>query len=259
MSKFKSQPFYMKIYGDYALFTDPMTKGGGEKFSYSVPTYQAIKGVIEACYWKPTFYYVVDEVKVMNQIRTETKGILSLLKNGSKDLNYFTYLKDVDYRVKFHFEWNDNRMDLADDRNEKKHEQILLRSMGRGGRRDVFLGTRECIGHVERLREREYEEVKSKDYDGETLSMGLMFHSFVYPDESYPGGEEDALLSNFCAVVMENGVIRFKEPQECEIQHNLGTYTIKKFDQDNFTPVDQVMWEYEQMGVTDDELDVCTS
>ena len=30
-----------KVYGKYALFTDPITKIGGEKFSYQIPTYQA--------------------------------------------------------------------------------------------------------------------------------------------------------------------------------------------------------------------------
>lgn len=33
-----------EVYGDYALFTDPLTKIGGEKLSYSVPTYEALKG-----------------------------------------------------------------------------------------------------------------------------------------------------------------------------------------------------------------------
>lgn len=258
MNEFKSNPFYMKILGDYALFTDPMTKGGGEKLSYQVPSYQALKGVIEACYWKPTFCYVVDEVKVMRSIRTETKGILSLLKNGSKDLNYCTYLKDVEYLVKFHFVWNQNRNSLADDRNEKKHEQILLRSMNKGGRRDIFLGTRECIGHIERMREKQYEEAESC-YQGETMSMGIMFHSFVYPDEAYPADDVDSLSSNFCAIIMENGVIRFKEPKDCEIKHNLGLYSIKKFDQDNFSTVDQELEEYEQMGVSADEPNVCSS
>ena len=51
---FQSNPFYMKISGDYALFTDPMSKGSGEKFTYQVPTVQALKGIIEAVYWKPT-------------------------------------------------------------------------------------------------------------------------------------------------------------------------------------------------------------
>ena len=27
---FESKPFYYRLFGDYALFTDPVTKGGGE-------------------------------------------------------------------------------------------------------------------------------------------------------------------------------------------------------------------------------------
>ena len=42
-----------KVYGKYALFTDPLTKTGGEKLSYQVPTYQALKGITESIYWKP--------------------------------------------------------------------------------------------------------------------------------------------------------------------------------------------------------------
>ena len=32
-----------KVYGKYALFTDPLTKIGGEKFTYQIPTYEALK------------------------------------------------------------------------------------------------------------------------------------------------------------------------------------------------------------------------
>ena len=32
-----------KVYGKFALFTDPLTKIGGEKCSYQIPTYQALK------------------------------------------------------------------------------------------------------------------------------------------------------------------------------------------------------------------------
>ena len=55
--KFKSKPFYYRVKGEYALFTDPVTKGGGEKFTYQIPTYQALKGITEAIYWKPTLIY----------------------------------------------------------------------------------------------------------------------------------------------------------------------------------------------------------
>jgi len=35
-----------RLWGKYALFTDPITKVGGEKCSYQLPTYEAIKGVL---------------------------------------------------------------------------------------------------------------------------------------------------------------------------------------------------------------------
>lgn len=63
------------VYGKYALFTDPLTKMGGEKLSYQVPSYQALKGIVESIYWKPTLLMVVDEVRIMNAIRMESKGI----------------------------------------------------------------------------------------------------------------------------------------------------------------------------------------
>jgi|LSQX01.1.fsa_nt_gb CRISPR-associated protein Cas5d len=258
MNDFKSEPFYLKVFGDYALFTDPMTKGGGEKFTYQVPSYQAIKGIVEACYWKPTLYYIIDSIKVINPIKSETKGILSPMKNGSKDLNYYTYLKDVEYLVKFHFKWNDNRLELSYDRNEKKHEQILLRSMQRGGRRDVFLGTRECIGHIERLRKEDYEKSKSH-YEGESISLGVMFHSFVYPDEAYNSTTEGVLMSNFHPTVMTDGEIKYVQPKDCAIKHSLGDYSIKHFNDDNFMNVDELLELYEKEGVKDDDFGEFTS
>ena len=45
------------VYGPYALFTDPLTRMGGEKLSYQLPTYQSLKGIIESVYWKPTIVY----------------------------------------------------------------------------------------------------------------------------------------------------------------------------------------------------------
>lgn len=255
MGKFKSEPFYMKVYGDYALFTDPMSKGGGEKFTYQVPTYQAIKGIVEACYWKPTFYYVIESIKIINPIKTETKGILAPMKDGKKDLNYYTYLKDVEYLVKYHFRWNDNRKDLEYDRNEKKHEQILLRSMKRGGRRDVFLGTRECIGHIEWIRKEDFQKSNSC-YECESISLGIMFHSFTYPDEAYDEESQNSLTSNFYPITMKDGRIDFVEPAECAIKHNLGNYSIKEFTRDNIMNVDKLFEKYEE--VIGDEFDECT-
>lgn len=241
----------MKIDGPYALFTDPLTKGIGEKFSYMVPTMQALIGIVEGVYWKPTLYYLIDEVKVLKPIQTETKSVLLPMNNGPKDLSHFTYLRDVSYAIKFHFEWAENRPDLERDRNEKKHEQILLRSMEKGGRRDIFLGTRECIGSVSRLRRAEYEKLKSPIKG--TISLGIMFHSFSYQDYENNKKGEGRLYSQFDSIVMKEGTIQFKRPEDCTIRHLLTNYKIRDFTKDNMKPVGEEWKEYNEKGDMEDE------
>ena len=230
---FKSKPFYYRLYGDYALFTDPVTKGGGEKYTYQIPTYQALKGITEQLYWKPTLVYYIDSVKVIKKIQTETKGIRTPMKNGDNDLNYYTYLRDVEYLVMFHFEWNKNRPDLREDWNEIKHEQILLRSIAKGGRRDLFLGTRECVGYVERIKEEQFREATTY-YDGKKISFGIMFHSFSYPDEAVHNNE-CKLISYFTDIKMDHGKIDFVRPEECQIHHLIRNYDFKSFTRENMT------------------------
>ncbi|MCA6069929.1 MAG: type I-C CRISPR-associated protein Cas5c, partial [Endomicrobium sp.] len=64
-----------KVWGKFALFTDPITKLGGEKCSYQIPTYEAIKGITESIYWKPTFVWIIDKIRVMKSIEMEAKGV----------------------------------------------------------------------------------------------------------------------------------------------------------------------------------------
>ena len=235
--KFMSNHFYYRLYGEYALFTDPVTKGGGEKFTYQIPTYQALKGITEQVYWKPSLHIYIDSVKVMNKIQTETKGMRTPLKNGKNDLNYYTYLRDVEYLVEFHFEWNENRPELSADWNEIKHEQIILRSLSKGGRRDIFLGTRECIGYIERLREEQFKAAPTY-YDGKKLSFGIMFHSFTYPDETIKKDSGNVLISNFTDIRMDNGQIYFVKPEQCQIRHSLREYGYKTFNKETMTSVE---------------------
>ena len=111
-----------EVFGDYGLFSDPVTRVGGEKFTSQIPTYEAMKGVLHSCYWKPTIIWIIDKVRVMNPIQTETKGIRPIkYDTGKNDLSYYTYLKDCRYQVKAHFIWNENRPELSQDRNENKH------------------------------------------------------------------------------------------------------------------------------------------
>jgi CRISPR-associated protein Cas5 subtype I-C len=129
-----------EVYAKYALFSDPITRVGGEKFSYQVPTYQALKGILESIYWKPTFIWIVDAVRIMGKIQTEGKGMRPIRMSGGNDLAYYTYLKDVRYQVLAHFVWNDNRPGLQNDRNENKHHSIAKRSIEKEVGVIFFLG-----------------------------------------------------------------------------------------------------------------------
>lgn len=199
------------VWGKYALFTDPITKVGGEKFSYQIPTYEALKGIISSVYWKPTFIWVIDKVRIINPISTEAKNIRPIEYSGGNTLAIYTYLKDVKYQVQVHFEWNLHRQDLENDRNENKHYFVAKRMIERGGRRDIFLGTRECQGYVESCVFNEGEGF----YDSyPPLSFDLMFHGFDYPDEI----GKNELHARFWRPVMNHGVIEFEKPQNCTIR-----------------------------------------
>ncbi|MNK73429.1 CRISPR-associated protein Cas5 [compost metagenome] len=220
-----------KVYGKYALFTDPLSKIGGEKFSYQVPTYQSLKGIVDSIYWKPTIIWYIDEVRVMNAIQTESKGIRPIEYSGGNTLAYYTYLKEPVYQVRAHFEFNRYREDLIHDRNEHKHHNVAKRSVLVGGRRDIFLGTRECQGYVEPC---VYGEGQGFYDDIPEVDFGLMVHGINYPDET---GKQE-LETRLWRPKMENGIIRFISPEECTLVRKTGQGVAKPFGVHNMESVD---------------------
>lgn len=214
-----------KVYGRYALFTDPVTKIGGEKFSYQIPTYEAIKGILKSIYWKPTFIWYVDKIRVMKPIRTQTKGVKPLVWSGGNSLAIYTFLHDVEYQVLAHFDWNYNRDELKQDRIDGKHYSIAKRMLDKGGRQDIFLGTRDCQGYVEPCIFGE----GNGAYDSlDELSFGLMFHGFDYPDET----GKDELYSRFWNATMRHGVIEFPPPKSCTVRRFVRSMKAKHFNLD---------------------------
>lgn len=223
-----------KLWGRYALFTDPITKIGGEKCTYHVPTYEAIKGVLKSIYWKPTIVWHVDKVRVIKPIRTQTKGTKPLVWNdGSKnDLAIYTFLRDVEYQVQAHFEWNTHRPELTQDRIDGKHFSIVQRMLQKGGRQDIFLGVRDCQGYVEPC---EFGEGPGAFDEIDELSFGLMFHGFDYPDET--GVKE--LHSRFWRATMMKGVLEFPKPEHCDARRFVRDMEPKQFNLgDNLLSVD---------------------
>ncbi len=218
-----------EITGDYGLFTDPMTRIGGEKCSYQIPTYEALKGILSSVYWKPTIIWYIDALRVMNPIQTETKGIRPIKYDGGNDLSYYTYLKNCRYQVRAHFEWNMNRPELEKDRNENKHHNIAKRMIEKGGRRDIFLGARECQGYVEPCvfgeGEGHYDNIPE-------LNFGLMYHGITYADEAYDEKTEGKMTVNLWRTEMKNGIVKFLRPEECPYHKTVHDMEIKIFDEE---------------------------
>lgn len=229
-----------EVYGDYALFSEPATRVGGEKCSYQIPTYEAIKGILHSIYWKPTLIWNVEKVRVMNPIQMETKGIRPIKYHSDKnDLSYYTYLKDCRYQVQASFIWNENRPELEKDRNEHKHFCIANRMIERGGRRDIYIGTRECQGYVIPCK---FGEGKGHYDEIDQLSFGHMYHGITYADEAYSEATRGKMTINFWNPVMRNGVIEFISPMACE-HRPVKEMQIKKFGEElgNFAMFEE--WE----------------
>ncbi len=223
-----------RVWGRYALFTDPITKTGGEKYSYHLPTYEAIKGILKSIYWKPSIVWVVDRVRVVKSICTQTKSTKPLEWTGGNSLAIYTFLHDVEYQVEAHFEWNLHRAELAQDRIDGKHYAIAKRMLEKGGRQDIFLGTRDCQGYVEPCI---FGEGLGAYDDVDELSYGLMFHSFGYPDET----GKNVLESRFWRAIMKNGVLEFPSPNDSQLLvQTVRPMTAKQFDlEQNLKPVEQ--------------------
>ncbi|OPY67672.1 MAG: CRISPR-associated protein Cas5 [Syntrophorhabdus sp. PtaU1.Bin002] len=231
-----------KLWGRYALFTDPLTKIGGEKCSYHLPTYEALKGVCKSIYWKPTIIWVVDAVRVMKRIRTQTKGTKPLEFSGGNTLAIYTFLSDVEYQVRAHFEWNEHHKELEKDRIDGKHYAIAKRMLERGGRQDIFLGTRDCQGYVEPCVFGEGEGAYGSD---DEIGYGLVFHGFDYPDET----GSDELYARFWYPKLEKGILVFDRPEECKYRKFVRTMESKVFGVGN---VKAVGLEAEELGVMEE-------
>ncbi len=225
------------VSGDYALFSDPIMRVGGEKSSYQVPTYEALKGILASVYWKPTLIWYIDDVRIMNQIQTEVKGARPIKYNGGgNDLAYYTYLKNCRYQIRAHFEWNLNRPELIKDRNENKHHEIAKRMIRKGGRRDVFLGARECQGYVEPC---EFGEGEGFYDTVPRIDFGVMYHGITYADEAYSEETKDKMTINMWRPAMKNGIIHFPRPKDCPIHRTVKEMKMKEFGKDNFVGLDE--------------------
>jgi CRISPR-associated protein Cas5d len=160
----------------------------------------------------------------MNPIRTQTKGMKPIpFGKGKNDLAIYTFLADVEYQVEAYFIWNEYRTELVPDRIDGKHYTIAKRMLEKGGRQDIFLGTRDCQGYVEPC---EFGKGEGAYDNLDELGFGLMFHGFDYPDET----GENTLKTRFWYPVMKHGIIEFPKPEDCTIRKFIRPMEAKRFE-----------------------------
>ncbi|MBP1543887.1 MAG: type I-C CRISPR-associated protein Cas5 [Oscillospiraceae bacterium] len=206
--KYRNQ-IEFEVSGRYALFTDPFSACGGEKCSLPVPTYDALRGIADSIYRDSSMRWVVELVRIMEPVRTESMSMKRrrYFAQGY-DLSVYTYLKDVRYRVRAHFEWCDGKPhDTAD---EHRCYRMAQRELSHGGRFEVYLGARTCPAAVRPCSVYEGEGA----YDGSgRVELGFMYHGLDYGERAAP---------RFHRAVMNDGVIRFPPPSACIRSDNHG-------------------------------------
>lgn len=55
----------VRVWGDYACFTRPEMKV--ERVSYPLMTPSAARGILEAIFWKPEMFYIIDSIRVVRK------------------------------------------------------------------------------------------------------------------------------------------------------------------------------------------------
>jgi CRISPR-associated protein Cas5d len=75
-------PLSVRVWGDFACFTRPEFKV--ERVTYPVPTPSAVRGILEAIFWKPQFFWQIATIAVLSPIR-----YFSILRNEANDKQSF--------------------------------------------------------------------------------------------------------------------------------------------------------------------------
>ena len=219
----QSPPVVFSLRAERALFTRPDLRV--ERFTYPVPTFGALAGVLRSIYAKPSFYWVPRRVLIMKPIRYQNI-LINEVKTAIITKHPFvaperrmqkmqTYLYDVEYVVEAHFEWSGKQ---PEDEDLPKHMCIFERALESGGRRDVFLGTRECTAIAEPLsqgilfkpaRERfnAYVDEWRKKHQGLSLDVGVMFHGWEWGT-----GNNGTDTATIFSAEIRDGILEYPHP-----------------------------------------------
>lgn len=201
----------VEVWGDLACFSRPEFRA--ERISYDVMTPAAARGILESILYKPAIKWIVDEIQVLNPIKTtnfkrverkeiDTKRSQPEFKKttsgGERDLRNTCALKDVRYRIKAHFEMT-NKAGERD--NPGKFLEMFNHRVktGRCFRQPVF-GCKEFPAQFKPVEEEDRQI--PKELLGEK-DLGYMHYDFIYtPKRKIP---------QYFRAKLEDGVLNLRD------------------------------------------------
>lgn len=221
----------LRVWGEWACFTRPEMKV--ERVSYPLMTPSAARGVLEAVFWEPQMYYLIDQIRVVRRgrwtpfRRNEVKDRISINNASSwmKDPSKFRpivvdgekaggelqrtqrnmlALADVEYIISA--EVRLSKLGMRTGQNERKYvEEIMRRARSGKCFHRPSLGVREFAADfegeddAETAHARRLSELKDASCDW-TESMGLMLYDLFDADERATGfrwlSDEEFIAAN---------------------------------------------------------------
>lgn len=182
----------VKLTGRKAMFAEPMFRLN--KKTYKVPTFSAIRNILQAIYWHPGMNWVPVFCGIRKPIKTmivSTNGIEGVNKadidkpiqtDKSRMLCSAEYLVDVEYYIKAYIVTRPKNMESHDDL--IKFNEIAKRRIQKGQCFDrPFFGTRECPCDFGPIDPDEWNDPNL--FQDITMDLGYMAFDFDYSTEPH--------------------------------------------------------------------------
>lgn len=87
----------LRVWGDYACFTRPEMKV--ERVSYAMMTPSAARGILEAIFWEPQIYYLIDAIRIIKKgrwfsfRRNEVTAVIGAIQSWMKAPEKVSYIE----------------------------------------------------------------------------------------------------------------------------------------------------------------------
>lgn len=211
----KGKTFQLYIRGPNACFTRPEMKV--ERVSYEVPTPSAMRGVLEAIFWKPAFRWVIERIDVLQPIRWETvrrnevgnristRSPYLLIEENRQQRNALI-LKDVAYVVHAHQELTGKEPEGND---LNKLSAMFERRASKGQYfHHPYLGTREFAVEEFRLLS---DNGTAPDPIPIDKDLGWMLYDLDFSNPKNP-------VPLFFHARLEQGILRIPNPRSEEVK-----------------------------------------